>query len=278
MKLGIIFLGMVMMGGKQCTKQPSNYNHKVLGYKPIYSNDASLKKVVSDTVRAGKNAGKIYAYQNYLLQCEVGEGIHVIDNSNPALKFNVISKPNEAVRQAAKSKGTDDLSESKKIHTGFDIFLSHSNLDRKLVEGIYLELTNKGFSVYVDWIIDPHLDRNNVTKETAEIIRNRMKSSLKLLLAMSTNVSLSKWIPWELGFVDGNTNNCALFPVAPGSTTPAVFHRSEYLLLYPYLKKATIGYSEDLYLTESAHSFVLADSWIRRGINPTFNSINIDSL
>ena len=84
MKLGIIFLGMVMMGGKQCTKQPSNYNHKVLGYKPIYSNDASLKKVVSDTVRAVKNAGKIYAYQNYLLQCEVGEGIHVIDNSNPA--------------------------------------------------------------------------------------------------------------------------------------------------------------------------------------------------
>lgn len=42
-----------------------------------------------------------------------------IDNSNPALKFNVISKPNEAVRQAAKSKGTDDLSESKKIQLDF---------------------------------------------------------------------------------------------------------------------------------------------------------------
>jgi len=170
------------------------------------------------------------------------------------------------------------FSESKKLHTGFDIFLSHSNLDRKLVEGIYIELTNRGFTVYVDWIIDPHLDRTNVTKETAEIIRNRMKSSRKLLLAMSANVSLSKWIPWELGFVDGKTNKCAIFPVAPGSTTSKVFHRSEYLLLYPYLKKATIGYSEDIYLAESAYSFVPADNWIKRDIHPTFNTINIDSL
>ncbi len=170
------------------------------------------------------------------------------------------------------------LSESKRTHTGFDIFLSHSNLDRKLVEGIYIELTNKGFSVYVDWIIDPHLDRTNVTKETAEIIRNRMKSSRKLLLAMSSNVSLSKWIPWELGFIDGNTNNCALFPVTPGNTSLTVFHRSEYLLLYPYLKKATIGYSEDLYLTESAHSFVPVESWVKRDANPIYNLINIDIL
>ena len=95
---------------------------------------------------------------------------------------------------------------------------------------------------------------------------------------MSTNVSLSKWIPWELGFVDGNTNNCALFPVAPGNMTLSTFHRSEYLLLYPYLKKATIGYSEDLYLTESAHSYIQVDSWIKRNLNPLYNSINIDSL
>ncbi|RXK60033.1 TIR domain-containing protein [Lacibacter luteus] len=170
------------------------------------------------------------------------------------------------------------FSERTQKHTGFDIFLSHSNLDRKLVEGIYIELTSKGFSVYVDWIIDPHLDRNNVTKETAELIRSRMKSSRKLLLAMSTNVSLSKWIPWELGFVDGKTNRCALFPVSPGSSTQAVFHRSGYLLLYPYLKKARIFNSEDLYLTDAAHSFVLADSWIRRDANLIYNNTNIDVL
>jgi hypothetical protein len=74
-----------MMGGRQCGKPGIDYNTKVFGYKPIYSNDASLKQVVADTAHPVKKAGKIYAYQNYLLQCEEGEGIHVIDNSNPAM-------------------------------------------------------------------------------------------------------------------------------------------------------------------------------------------------
>lgn len=42
-----------------------------------------------------------------------------IDNGNPALRFNIISKPNEAVRQAARSKATDELSDSKKIQFDF---------------------------------------------------------------------------------------------------------------------------------------------------------------
>lgn len=43
---------------------------------------------------------------------------------------------------------------------GFDIFLSHSSTDKNLIYGIYRELTetfNK--DVYVDWLIDPQLDR-----------------------------------------------------------------------------------------------------------------------
>lgn len=42
-----------------------------------------------------------------------------IDNGNPALRFNIISKPNEAVRQAARSKATDELSSSKKFQFDF---------------------------------------------------------------------------------------------------------------------------------------------------------------
>ena len=84
MKLLIISLTIAMFGSRQCSNQGSRYNDKVLGQKPIYSNDASLKQIVADTARNVKNAGKIYAYQNYLLQCEVGEGIHIIDNTNAA--------------------------------------------------------------------------------------------------------------------------------------------------------------------------------------------------
>ena len=170
------------------------------------------------------------------------------------------------------------LTESTKTHASFDIFLSHSYLDKKEVEGIYIELSNKGYSVYVDWIIDPTLNRNNVTKQSAELVRKRMKASKTLLLAVSTNAVLSKWIPWELGYVDGNTNKCAIFPVADGNTIPKTFIRSEYLLLYPYIKKASIGYSDELFLTESKHYYVSFDNWVKRNLQPDYKSRNIDEL
>jgi hypothetical protein len=170
------------------------------------------------------------------------------------------------------------LSESSRTHYSFDIFLSHSFLDKEEVEGLYLILTGMGYSVYVDWIIDPHLGRTNVTKSTAEIIRNRMKSSKSLLLAFSANAAMSKWMPWELGYVDGKTNRCAILPVSKDVIPPKAFVRSEYLLLYPYVKKAAIDYSEKIYITESSSNYVLIDSWLKRNQNPIYNSINIDEL
>jgi TIR domain len=170
------------------------------------------------------------------------------------------------------------LNESSKKHYSFDIFLSHSFLDKEEVEGLYLLLTGMGYTVYVDWIIDPHLDRKNVTKSTAELIRSRMKSSKSLLLAISTNAVMSKWMPWELGFVDGNTNRCAILPVSQSSIQPKTFNRSEYLLLYPYIKKATIDYSEKIYITESSNNYVVLDNWLKRNQNPIYNFKNIDDL
>lgn len=100
------------------------------------------------------------------------------------------------------------------VNTPFDIFLSHSFLDKTDVQGLYQELTDFGFTVYVDWIVDPHLDRTNVTKASANLIQGRLKSSKTLLLAISTNAAMSKWMPWELGYVDGHTNKCAIIPVS----------------------------------------------------------------
>ncbi|WP_276371814.1 DUF4268 domain-containing protein [Chryseolinea sp. H1M3-3] len=42
-----------------------------------------------------------------------------IDDSKPALKFQVLSKPNEAVRQAARTKSSEELSDSKKFQFDF---------------------------------------------------------------------------------------------------------------------------------------------------------------
>lgn len=161
----------------------------------------------------------------------------------------------------------------------FDIFLSHSFLDKDEVYGIYIELTNKGYKVYVDWIVDSNLNRENVTKESAELIRNRLKHSKTLLLAMSPSANMSKWIPWELGYVDGNTNSCAIFPITREAYGEKPFKRSEYLLLYPYIKLASLdGLSNRIYAVETSHFYVDFNNWVKNNRKPDFNYKNINTL
>ncbi|WP_293957376.1 MULTISPECIES: TIR domain-containing protein [unclassified Sphingobacterium] len=147
--------------------------------------------------------------------------------------------------------------------TSFDIFLSHSFLDKEAVYGLYYELTNMGYSVYVDWIVDSDLDRTNVTKESARLIRKRLHSCKTLLLAISQNADLSKWIPWELGYVDGHTQLCALIPVVKSSDNKYTFDRKEYLLLYPFIKKidSTNG-AKKLWVADSNTKYIVFEDWI----------------
>ena len=161
------------------------------------------------------------------------------------------------------------LNENKKTHTSFDIFLSHCFLDKDEVEGLYIELTNQGYSVYVDWIIDPELDRNNVTKKSATLIRHRLKSSKTLLLAVSVNATVSKWMPWELGYVDGNTNKCAIIPISKSDHAPNSYVGVEYLSLYPFIKKVqTIGFGKKLFVIEETLKYIIFDDWLKLGEQP----------
>lgn len=176
---------------------------------------------------------------------------------------------------------TETMNESTRLysqrdlrHDTFDIFLSHRFLDREEVRGMYLELTRKGLSVYVDWIVDPHLDRTNVTKDTAETVRKRLHASRSLLLAFSTNSSLSKWMPWELGYVDGHTQRCAIAPVS--EVNQDSFDRTEYLLLYPMLLKEG-SYPQESgpgYITEARSTYVDLSGWLR-GSKPTMQNRSI---
>lgn len=50
-------------------------------------------------------------------------------------------------------------------------------------------------SVYVDWIDDTHLDRNNVDRETAGILKARMAHSRCLFYVTTENSPNSKWMP-----------------------------------------------------------------------------------
>ena len=57
---------------------------KVLGYKPVYSNDSSILLPRLMTPQPVLHPGKIYVKGTLIFQNELGNGIHVIDNSVPA--------------------------------------------------------------------------------------------------------------------------------------------------------------------------------------------------
>lgn len=118
----------------------------------------------------------------------------------------------------------------------FHIFLSHAISDAELILGVKALLENQGFKVYVDWVEDPHLNRQSVSKETADLLRKRMRQSKSLLYVATDNASNSKWMPWELGFFDGFKPGClAIMPIL--ETDSAIFKGQEYLNLYPVVQK-----------------------------------------
>jgi hypothetical protein len=124
--------------------------------------------------------------------------------------------------------------ESSASVSQFDIFLSHSFSDQILILGIWLTLEDMGYRVYVDWIYDRHLGRHNVTKETAELLRERMRNSKCLFYATTENSSSSKWMPWELGYKDGHSGKCAILPISQHQSTNT-YRGQEYLGIYPYV-------------------------------------------
>ncbi len=53
-------------------------------WKPIYSLDTSYRMISYTDARPVEHAGKIYVKDNLIYQCEVGSGIHITDDTNPA--------------------------------------------------------------------------------------------------------------------------------------------------------------------------------------------------
>ena len=115
----------------------------------------------------------------------------------------------------------------------YDVFLSHSSLDKKDILSLVDLFINAGYAVYVDWIEDEELDRSEVTPKTAQLLKKRMNSSQGLAYVASSNTAQSKWCPWELGYFDGKRKKrCCILPIMEAGD----FAGQEYLGLYPYLR------------------------------------------
>lgn len=172
----------------------------------------------------------------------------------------------ESVGSASMIIAMEEQAAQLRRNVKFDIFLSHSFSDKVLVKGVWVRMRKMGYSVYVDWINDPGLDRANVNSATAELLRNRMSQCSALFYAVSGNSSSSKWMAWELGFKDGEFASSAILPIVeqPGQAT---YSGLEYLGLYHYAsdRSAIFGFSRRaLAITTKKNGIVNFDDWISK--------------
>lgn len=151
------------------------------------------------------------------------------------MAFVTIAQALEASRSAWQNRSVAEnqikKSASLPMDTDFDIFMSHSYEDAEVIAGVKVIIEHTGLTVYVDWIADAQADRSQVTNETADMLRQRMKHSRFLLYATSKASPSSKWMPWEIGYFDGlRGGNVGILPIV--QSTNDAFNGQEYLGLY----------------------------------------------
>lgn len=114
----------------------------------------------------------------------------------------------------------------------YDVFLSYCYVDKSFAIKIVNLFEKMGFSVYVD-IRDPKLSRSKVDKKTVERISSIMNRCKSLVYVHTASATMSKWCPWELGYMSGKKNfRCATILLTEDKED---FPRQEYLDIYPYL-------------------------------------------
>lgn len=157
----------------------------------------------------------------------------------------------------------DECALTESATRDFDIFLSHAYLDATIVAGLKVDLEEMGFTVYVDWIQDSHLDRTKVDKKTAELLKTRLKQCKSLFFATSDNSTTSKWMPWECGYFDGVKSRVAICPVVTQSAQ-SDYAGQEYLSLYPYIQKDKPKDSDKptLWVHETRTKYVIYRQWL----------------
>lgn len=181
------------------------------------------------------------------------------------LKNQVIAKSLDS--HSSKEKILEEVtafSPSKSYH----IFLSHSYLDAAEIDVLYEDIKEMGFSVYIDWKEDSQLDRNKVSAETANILKERMNCCSCLLYVATNNSSNSKWCPWELGYFDGKKGKSAIFPILDIDYNTNSYKGTEYLGIYPYITRnvSKTGVTT-LWVHENKDTYISLHSWLN-GINP----------
>jgi hypothetical protein len=144
-------------------------------------------------------------------------------------------------------------------------FLSHSTKDSDLLPGVIAILERHGAVVYVDKkdeTLPPYTSR-----ETAAILRTRIRQSRKFILLTTQNSKDSRWMPWELGLADGYKcpSDTAILP-SPEKTNERSWSEQEYLGVYDRIVYGRLeGHAQPVFMVwnQNSNSATELAKWLR---------------
>lgn len=160
----------------------------------------------------------------------------------PYLSKKYLNELEDKQKRIFESISVQDSFPSIERGVTFDIFLSYSYSDKTYAIKIYKLLLRCGFTVYID-LKDDKLDREDVDEKTARRIAKIMNNCGCLIYVHTPSAKVSKWCPWELGYMSGKTNfRCCVIPLIEDKED---FPHQEYLGLYPVIDYEKIQGKEE---------------------------------
>ncbi len=144
-------------------------------------------------------------------------------------------------------------------------FVSYSSKDSEYLPYVLKILTNHGAKPYVDKG-DDRLP-NPPSVKTAEVLKDTIKKSKRMVVFVTTNSKDSKWVPWELGLGDGSKSNneIALFPSGENSYETKWLEQ-EYLGLYNRIVFGSLeGYDKEVWMVYDyqTHTATALSKWLQ---------------
>jgi len=146
----------------------------------------------------------------------------------------------------------------------YDIFLSHNINDKKVVKGLWIYLAKLGYTVYIDWIFDYEVNRANINRNTADMLKSRMKICHSMFYLVTPNSKQSIWTPWECGFFERQNGKIAICPILERKNIRE-YEESGFLSLYPYVLFGKLKDEEEETLLVNDHSKIHTfKDWVKR--------------
>lgn len=140
----------------------------------------------------------------------------------------------------------------------FDVFISHSASDAKIVDNVVQRLNDLKLVAFVDWKSDKEdLNRSKANQHTAKVLQLRMMQSRCLLLIRTAESDSSIWVSWELGYYAALNRKVVVLEVGNG-----IGKEPEFISNYPKAYLTNNG----LKVVENVSSYDFLD-WLN-GVEP----------